>query len=476
VFKHTIYPDKNGPADVTAAYSEWLAREPVMPIVKYPRSAPEPADAQPTLNGRLYGADDASASKRAQHAHLAATGASAARRAASGKPRTAAAAAAHWHRPRPAENPMNVKIHQDPENGHFQITDASGRKSIVRIVYVLAYVDDLETLWQDPYDDKYIWITLSKRFELKKTDSRFMLGLTRDVAPDGLSVKIAMAGYIETMYEEYSDICARIRRSRTPVPPHTYLSNGEVPAMTEKERKLRQTELLRPLGKLLWVARMVMPTLSFGVHSCCRLMANPTDEAIKCCFSMVKYAYEHRHDGITFRKVDKPEIVCYYDASNKNDPADGDRAQAGFIVFLGEGPISWRSFRLTHVGLSAQHNEYMCLAHASQEVTWIRYVMGDMELFGMIVNPSVMLGDNDAATSLARERDLVTTQNKFYSRLCHYAKECMEEGRTCPRRAGTKDNLSDGFTKAVDADTHDNHYDQVIGKQAKPPVPPMPRG
>ena len=82
-------------------------------------------------------------------------------------------------------------------------------------------------------------------------------------------------------------------------------------------------------------------------------------------------------------------------------------------------------------------------------------------------SPTVVLGDNDAAVTLALE-DLITAKNRFYTRVVHYAKQCFEELRTLPMWVPTKANLSDGTTKAVDHETFASHFAAVRGLLDKP--------
>jgi hypothetical protein len=334
-----------------------------------------------------------------------------------------------------------------------------------------AFVDDLDLAWETVIMNAFIWLKLKERFDIKEGNIDHMLGLTREVSPDGTAVKIAMAGYIETMYKEFKHLLGEKLNVRAPVPPGTYLTLDGLEPLDKEELKKRQELYLRVLGKLLWVSRMIGLEATCSVQMLCRMASNPTDEAMACALQCVKWYYQVKDVGITFRRVSKPGLTVYSDASNKGDPADGDRAQAGYVVFLGEGPLDWRSLRLTHAGLSAQHNEYMALSHACQACRWLQYLLEDFGFGDWVSEPTPMMCDNNAAISLAND-DLLTTNNRFYSRLAHYVKECVNEGRVSVRREGTKTNLSDGMTKAVDYQTMEAHFAKLRGLEVKDVPPP----
>jgi hypothetical protein len=178
-----------------------------------------------------------------------------------------------------------------------------------------------------------------------------------------------------------------------------------------------------------------------------------------------------------FRRMDSdsPVFLGYYDASNKLDPVDG-KAMAGHILFLGNTAVEWRAQRLPHVGQSAQHNEYMELSRATKASVWIRQMLLEMGFGSWISGPTVLLGDNDAATTLAHE-DIVSLGNRFYTKDIHYTKEQVKNGIIDPRRVGTKDNLADGCTKCLDGQTVGEHVPRIkaLIPNGIPPAPPARR-
>ena len=341
-----------------------------------------------------------------------------------------------------------------------------------------------------------------------------MLGMRRTRSADGTSITFDQEGYIEKMYQEFKILIGeKIGKKipKIPMPAGTYVSTAGIKELLEQmnatpagRAELKKTiELfLKGIGMMLWLARTVCLETSVCVNSLCRHSACPSPEVMGLLWHVMAYCYGVKDVGITFRKVGNPRLEAFYDASNKCDPADGDRAQAGYAIFLCGGPLEWRSFRIQHAGLSAQNNEYSALAVVSQAITWCRSLMEDMGLtpeisdpravvsqrtltadpehdvripptrghdFGNIGwdnSPTPTLGDNNAAVNLSRE-NLLTVANRFYSRLCHYAKEAYEQRRTKPLYIGTDDNLSDGFTKAIDEVTFMRHFAMLRGLMAK---------
>ena len=169
-----------------------------------------------------------------------------------------------------------------------------------------------------------------------------------------------------------------------------------------------------------------------------------------------------------------PQVNTWYDASNKGDPTSKGRAIGGHIVYIGNSPIEWKSTMNTHPGQSAQHNEYQALASASKATAWVRHLLQDMGLGAWTSGPTPLLGDNNAAITLARN-DILTTGNRFYTPDLHYAKDAFETGITCPRKVATDNNISDAMTKNTPTATFQRHVEMICGYEALPTFPGPPR-
>ena len=80
------------------------------------------------------------------------------------------------------------------------------------------------------------------------------------------------------------------------------------------------------------------------------------------------------------------------------------------------------------------------------------YFGGCPEVEDWLKGGSVVLVDNKAAITLANDT-LITAKNRFYSRLAHYSKECVAQGRVDIRWVPSGRNYSDGCTKNIDYET-----------------------
>ena len=110
------------------------------------------------------------------------------------------------------------------------------------------------------------------------------------------------------------------------------------------------------------------------------------------------------------------------------------------------------SKKLSHIGLSAAHNEYMALHWATRHVSWLRELLTELGYAAAVDSPTVVYGDNKAANTLAEE-DILTYENQFISIPYHYVKQEVKAGNVTVEYVKTTENIADLYTKAVSVQT-----------------------
>ncbi|GFT66981.1 retrovirus-related Pol polyprotein from transposon TNT 1-94 [Trichonephila clavipes] len=78
-------------------------------------------------------------------------------------------------------------------------------------------------------------------------------------------------------------------------------------------------------------------------------------------------------------KVKSLKLRCYSDsdfATNRDDRV----SMGGFITFIDETPISWRTFKQKSVSLSTMEAEYVSLTEAAKEFIWLKNVIDNKSL------------------------------------------------------------------------------------------------
>ncbi|GFW42287.1 retrovirus-related Pol polyprotein from transposon TNT 1-94 [Trichonephila clavipes] len=111
----------------------------------------------------------------------------------------------------------------------------------------------------------------------------------------------------------------------------------------------------------------------------------------------IKYTQEYK---LELSKVKSLKLRCYSDsdfATNRDDRV----SMGGFITFIDETPISWRTFKQKSVSLSTMEAEYVSLTEAAKEFIWLKNVIDNKSL-NLELSENVMFCDNQAAISFSK--------------------------------------------------------------------------
>lgn len=96
----------------------------------------------------------------------------------------------------------------------------------------------------------------------------------------------------------------------------------------------------------------------------------------------------------------------------------------GYLVILGNNPISWQSKKQSSVSRSSTEAEYKALAHTVAVLTWIRAILKDLEVF--LPTPPVIHCDNMSAITLS-------ANPVFHSKLNTWIRITTLFGRKCSK-------------------------------------------
>jgi hypothetical protein len=113
--------------------------------------------------------------------------------------------------------------------------------------------------------------------------------------------------------------------------------------------------------------------------------------------TILKYLYSTKEKGLHYKKETNATVSAYVDASFADD-LDDRKSTQGYIIFLGDGPIAWKSTKQKTTALSTCEAEYMALGEAVKEVLWIRSLLYEIDEEQQ--KPTKVYCDNQAAISI----------------------------------------------------------------------------
>ena len=133
------------------------------------------------------------------------------------------------------------------------------------------------------------------------------IGCEYQITPD--EVTITQTGYVESRLEKIS------------IPGHLRNEDPATPELMECNRTT--------IGCLSWLAKQTRADIQFQVAQAQRVQGNPTISDIKETNKIVDAAKNHKHEGITLKRIPQERMVflAYHDAAWANADLEGDRDQ-----------------------------------------------------------------------------------------------------------------------------------------------------
>ena len=127
---------------------------------------------------------------------------------------------------------------------------------------------------------------------------------------------------------------------------------------------------------------------------------------------------------------------------------------SGYILYLCNVPVAWRSKAQKSVTLSSSEAEFVSLSEAAKEVKFIAQVVESMEI--KVKKPVTIRVDNIGAIYMAKDSN-TSQRSKHIDVRYKYVTEFVDEGFCEIIFVKTEDNHSDGFTKNLGRELHEKH-------------------
>ncbi|GJY62094.1 retrovirus-related pol polyprotein from transposon TNT 1-94 [Tanacetum coccineum] len=135
---------------------------------------------------------------------------------------------------------------------------------------------------------------------------------------------------------------------------------------------------------------------------------------------------------------------------NKGQPGEAcklhKQSLTGWLVYLGDSPISWKTKKQHIVSRSSAKAEYRSMALTTGELKWLKRLL---KSFG-IHHPQPMLLYCDSQGALHISRNPVFHERTKHIEVdCHYIRDELVSGNLDARHVHTKEQVTDFFTKAL---------------------------
>ncbi|KAB2594907.1 hypothetical protein D8674_030357 [Pyrus ussuriensis x Pyrus communis] len=194
-------------------------------------------------------------------------------------------------------------------------------------------------------------------------------------------------------------------------------------------------------------------TPSHSVNMVCQFMAKPTDLHMVLVKRILRYIQGTIGYGLHYTKSKEFNITAYSDSDWAAD-INTRRSITGFVVYLGNNPVSWQSKKQSTVSRSSTEAEYKALAHYAADVFWIRSVFKDIHQ--SISVPPFLYCDNLSAMALS-SNPVFHSKIKHLDTDYHFVREKVQRGDLMVHYIPTDDQVANVFTKGLHSPIFHKH-------------------
>jgi hypothetical protein len=306
-------------------------------------------------------------------------------------------------------------------------------------IFMLIYVDDI--IVTSPSDDAIVALLrdLNKDFAIKDLgDLHFFLGI---------EVKKIQNGLLLTQGKYASELLDRVgmrdcKSAPTPLSPTEplCLTGGTLLGPDDN------TQYRSIVGALQYLT-LTRPDLAFSVNKVCQYLHAPTTEHWTAVKRILRYVKDTLHVGITFTRSRSMLLSAFSDADWAGS-LDDRRSTGGFAIFVGSNLVSWSARKQATVSRSSTEAEYKALANATTELIWVEALL--RELGVKLKEKPCLWCDNLGATYLS-VNPVFHARTKHIEIDFHFVRERVADNLLNIKFISSKDQVADGFTKALPA-------------------------
>ena len=339
-----------------------------------------------------------------------------------------------------AANVWNQKLHETLiKNGSVQSKDDNCLYSYTSggvKIYLLIHVDDILAATNSVNELHSFMRRVGKGFEIKDLgEAMNYLGIRLQRNGEGF-FEISQSDYIDKVLQVTEMTDAKV--SRIPMDTGYHKLNGTPLDTNEGYRKL--------IGMLLYLSVNSRPDIAAPVAILCQKVSAPTDSDLNEAKRVLRYLKGTKDIKLTLGTSRRSnELWAYTDSDWAEDQIDR-KSNSGFVCFLSNSPIMWKSKKQTIVATSSAEAEYIAMSTAAKEIIWIRRLI---EGFGLQQNgPTPVHSDSMSAIAMV-SNPKSGSKTKHIDTKFHHVKDLVSNKVLKLEYVPTERNVADVLTKPL---------------------------
>jgi len=222
----------------------------------------------------------------------------------------------------------------------------------------------------------------------------------------------------------------------------------------EKSTSLENRQLIQQIfGELKYIA-----DIAYNVKKIARRLHNPTKEVFRSAKRILGYLVGTSDCTLSYKHTINSDwkMKVYTDASFADIITDRYKSTGGYIIFLEDNIVGWKSKKLRYVCTSSSESEYIAAYIGCKEALFLAYII--LEVFGKNIFPVKLMCDNKAVVDILK-KSAPGEMTKYMQTKFYKLKEWTEEKLIEVQQVSSGENIADIMTKV---DGRYNYFQQMI--------------
>lgn len=317
-----------------------------------------------------------------------------------------------------------------------------------KYVAVLVYVDDILVASNNDDAVKMFVTELESHFKLRNLGhAKYFLGL--EIARSSKGISVCQRKYTLELLDDAGFLGCK--PSTIPLDPTVKLSKETIipkdgsKVIHEMGELIPEPKVYKKLmGRLMYLA-ITRPDITYTLTKLCQYSSFPREAHLQAAHKLLRYLKGTVGQGIFYAADGSFDLRGFADA-DWGACLDSRKSITGYMMFLGDSLVSWRSKKQRTVSRSTAEAEFRALADASCEIEWVIRIMADLLL--PISMPAHLYGDNTASLYIANN-SVYHERTKHVELDCYTIRERIDAGMIKTMHVRTHNQLADVLTKAL---------------------------
>jgi hypothetical protein len=216
------------------------------------------------------------------------------------------------------------------------------------------------------------------------------------------------------------------------------------------------------VGMLLYLINYSRPDLCNVVRELSKCMDKATVGTYFEMLRVVKFVIDTKKFCLKIRPENKVKNWSLHVFCDSDWAGDSEKriSITGFIVYLMNVPVCWRSKAQRRVTLFSSKAKYVAMSEAVKEIKFIYYLLREI---GIEVNLLITVKTDNVGAIFMAQNALSGIRMRHIDTRYHYVRENLEEGIINIEFVKSIEIYSDIFTKIVSQEIYDKQVTKFLG-------------